>query len=175
MIYTVGDRRPEFLGEHYVAPDATVIGSVVLGRDASVWFQSVVRGDNDLITIGDRSNVQDACVLHVDVGVPVTIGANVSVGHQVMLHGCTIEDGCLIGINSTILNHTVIGAGSIVGANSLIAENKTIPPRSLVVGSPGRVVRTLTEEQSAALLEFAQHYVDKAKLYRETLRPLPGQ
>jgi len=175
VIYTVGDRRPEFRGDHYVAPDATVIGSVVLGRDASVWFQSVVRGDNDFITIGDRSNIQDACVLHVDEGVPVTIGANVSVGHQVMLHGCTVEDGCLIGINSTILNNTVIGAGSIVGANSLIAENKTIPPRSLVLGSPGRVVRTLTEEQSAALLAIAQHYVDKSKLYRETLRPLLGQ
>lgn len=175
MIYTVGDRRPEFRGDYYVAPDATVIGSVVLGRDASVWFQSVVRGDNDLITIGDRSNVQDACVLHVDEGVPLTIGAGVSLGHQVMLHGCTIEDGCLIGINATVLNHTVVGAGSIVGANALIAEGKEIPPRSLVLGSPGRVVRTLTEEQSAGLLAIAQHYVDKAKLYRETLRPLPGR
>jgi len=175
MIYTVGDRRPEFRGDYFVAPDATVIGSVVVGQDASVWFQSVVRGDNDLITIGERSNVQDACVLHVDEGVPLTIGANVSLGHQVMLHGCTIEDGCLIGINATILNNTVIGAGSIVGANSLIAEGKQIPPRSLVVGSPGRVVRTLTEEQSAAILQIAAHYVDEARLYRETLRPLPGR
>jgi len=175
VIYTVGDRRPEFRGDYYVAPDATVIGSVILGQDASVWFQSVVRGDNDLITIGARSNIQDASVLHVDEGVPLTIGADVSVGHQAMLHGCTIEDGCLIGIHSTVLNHTVIGAGSIVGANSLIAENKTIPPRSLVLGSPGRVVRTLSEEQSAALLAIARHYVDKSKLYRESLRPLPGR
>jgi carbonic anhydrase/acetyltransferase-like protein (isoleucine patch superfamily) len=175
VIYTVGDRRPEFRGDYYVAPDATVIGSVVLERDASVWFQSVVRGDNDRITIGERSNVQDACVLHVDEGVPLTLGADVSVGHQVVLHGCTIEDGCLIGINSTILNNTVIGAGSIVGANSLVAENKTIPPRSLVLGSPGRVVRTLSEEKSAALLAFARHYVEKSRLYRESLRPLAGR
>lgn len=174
MIYTVGERRPGFRGDYWVAPDATVIGSVAMGHDASVWFQSVVRGDNDLITIGDRSNVQDACVLHVDEGAPLTIGNDVSLGHQVMLHGCTIEDGCLIGINATVLNHTVIGAGSIVGAHSLIAEGKTIPPRSLVIGSPGRVVRTLTEEQSAELLRIAQHYVDKSRLYRETLRPLPG-
>jgi len=175
VIYTVGERRPEFSGDYFVAPDATVIGSVLMGAESSVWFRSVVRGDNDLITIGARSNVQDACVLHVDEGVPLTIGADVSLGHQVMLHGCTIEDGCLIGINATVLNNTVIGAGSIVGAHALIAEGKRIPPRSLVLGTPGRVVRTLSEEQSAAVLEIAKHYVEKARLYRDTLRPLPGR
>ena len=170
MIYTLGERRPSFKGNYYVAPDAAVIGSVAMGNDASVWFQSVVRGDNDLITIGERSNVQDACVLHVDEGVPLTIGTNVSLGHQVMLHGCTIEDGCLIGINAVVLNHAVIGEGSLVGANALVAEGKTIPPRSLVLGSPGRVVRTLTDEQVADIQHIAQHYVDKARQYREELQ-----
>jgi carbonic anhydrase/acetyltransferase-like protein (isoleucine patch superfamily) len=175
MIYTLGERRPTFHGDYYVAPDAAVIGSVEMGADASVWFQSVVRGDNDLISIGARSNVQDACVLHVDEGVPLTIGAEVSLGHQVMLHGCTVRDGCLIGINAVVLNHAVIGEGSLVGANALIPEGKEIPPRSLVLGSPGRVVRTLSDEQVADLRRIAQHYVDKAKLYRDALRPLPAQ
>ena len=170
MIYTLGERCPTFHGEYYVAPDAAVIGAVSMGNDASVWFQSVVRGDNDLITIGERSNVQDACVLHVDDGVPLTIGANVSLGHQVMLHGCTIQDGCLIGINAVVLNHAVIGEGSLIGANALVAEGKEIPPRSLVLGSPGRVVRTLTDAQVAEIKRIAQHYVDKAKQYRDALR-----
>ena len=169
MNYTFGERHPTFHGDYYVAPDAAVIGSVSMGQDASVWFQSVVRGDNDLITIGERSNVQDACVLHVDDGVPLNIGANVSLGHQVMLHGCTIQDGCLIGINAVVLNHAVIGEGSLVGANALVPEGKQIPPRSLVLGSPGRVVRTLSDEQVADLQRIAQHYVDKAKQYREQL------
>ena len=155
MIYTLGDRHPEFRGDHYVAPDATLIGSVIMERDASVWFKSVVRADNEPITIGERTNIQDACVLHVDEDVPLTIGRNVSVGHQVMLHGCTIRDGCLIGINAVILNNAIIGEDSLVGANCLIPEGKEIPPRSLVVGSPGRVVRTLTDEQVAGMRDIA--------------------
>ena len=171
MIYTLGERRPTFEGDWYVAPDADLIGSVTLGHEASVWFQSVVRADDEPITIGAGSNVQDACVLHVDHGVPLTIGRNVSIGHQVMLHGCTVEDDCLIGINAVVLNHAVIGAGSLVGANALIPEGKIIPPRSLVVGSPGRVLRTVSEEQAAGILANARHYVAKAREYRERLVP----
>ncbi len=168
MIYTVGERRPTFLGDYWIAPDAAVIGAVTVGRNVSVWFKSVVRADNDTITIGDGTNIQDACVLHVDPGVPLKLGANVSVAHQVMLHGCTVHDGALIGINAVVLNHAVIGEDAIVGANSLIAEGKEIPPRSLVLGSPGRVVRTLTEEQVAGIRRIARSYQEKARMYRES-------
>ena len=170
MIYALGERRVETCGEFYVADNAVVIGSVILGHGASVWFNSVVRGDNDLITIGDGANIQDTAVLHVDEGAPLTLGANVSVGHHAMLHGCTVEDGALVGINAVVLNHAVIGRGSLVGANALVAEGKVIPERSLVVGSPARVVRTLTEEDAAGIEQIARHYVEKARLYRETLR-----
>ena len=170
MIYTLGERRVEVRGDCYVADNAAVIGSVVLGHEASVWFNSVVRGDNDVITIGDGTNIQDAAVLHVDEGFPLTLGTNVSVGHHAMLHGCTVEDGALVGINAVVLNSAVIGRGSLVGAGALVAEGKVIPERSLVVGSPGRIVRTLTEEDAAGIERIARHYVEKAKWYREKLR-----
>ena len=170
MIYALGDRRVETRGDFYVADNAVVVGSVVLGHGASVWFNGVVRGDNDLITIGDGTNVQDAAVLHVDEGVPLTLGANVSVGHQAVLHGCTVEDGALVGIGAVVLNRAVIGRGSLVGANALVPEGKAIPERSLVVGSPARVVRTLTEEDAAGIERIARHYVEKARWYREKLR-----
>ena len=170
MIYALGDRRVETRGDFYVADNAVVVGAVVLGHGASVWFNGVVRGDNDLITIGDGTNVQDAAVLHVDEGVPLTLGANVSVGHQAVLHGCTVEDGALVGIGAVVLNRAVIGRGSLVGANALVPEGKAIPERSLVVGSPARVVRTLTEEDAAGIERIARHYVEKARWYREKLR-----
>ena len=170
MIYTLGERRVEMRGDYYVADNAAVIGSVVLGHEASVWFNSVVRGDNDVIAIGDGTNVQDSAVLHVDEGFPLTLGTNVSVGHHAMLHGCTVEDGALVGINAVVLNNAVIGRGSLVGAGALIAEGKVIPERSLVVGSPGRIVRTLTEEDAAGIERIARHYVQKARSYREQLR-----
>ena len=170
MIYTLGERRVEMRGDCYVADNAAVIGSVVLGHEASVWFNSVVRGDNDVITIGDGTNIQDSAVLHVDEGFPLTLGTNVSVGHHAMLHGCTVEDGALVGINAVVLNSAVIGRGSLVGAGALVAEGKVIPERSLVVGSPGRIVRTLTEEDAAGIERIARHYVEKAKWYREQLR-----
>ena len=170
MIYTLGERRVELRGDCYVADNAAVIGSVVLGHEASVWFNSVVRGDNDVITIGDGTNIQDSAVLHVDEGFPLTLGTNVSVGHHAMLHGCTVEDGALVGINAVVLNNAVIGRGSLVGAGALIAEGKVIPERSLVVGSPGRVVRTLTEEDAAGIERIARHYVEKSRWYREKLR-----
>ncbi len=173
MIYSLGERRVTTRERFYVADSATVIGSVVLENDASVWFGAVIRADNDTITLGERSNVQDGAVLHADPGFPLTIGRAVTVGHQAMLHGCTVEDGSLIGIQSTVLNGAVIGEESIIGAGALVAEGKEIPPRSLVVGTPGRVVRTLDDEQVAMIREAAAHYVEKIALYRELLRADP--
>ena len=170
MIYSLGDRRVQTQGDVHVVGNAVVVGSVILGHGASVWFNAVVRGDNDVITIGDGTNVQDAAVLHVDEGVPLTLGANVSVGHHATLHGCTVEDGALIGIGAVVLNHAVIGRGSLVGAGALVPERKVIPERSLVVGSPARVVRTLTEEDAAGIERIARHYVEKAHRYRKELR-----
>ncbi|MBK9021930.1 MAG: gamma carbonic anhydrase family protein [Sulfuritalea sp.] len=170
-IYTLGDRQPVLGHEAWVAPNATIIGDVRLGDQASVWWNAVVRGDNDTITIGAGSNIQDGSVLHADDGVPLTIGANVTVGHLVMLHGCTIGEQSLIGIKSVILNRAVIGRHCIIGANSLIPEGKVIPERSLVMGSPGKVVRQLTDEEVARLLLAAQGYVDNARRYRAQLKP----
>jgi carbonic anhydrase/acetyltransferase-like protein (isoleucine patch superfamily) len=174
VIYTLAERRPEFRGEYFVAPDATVIGSVIMEPNSSIWFKSVVRADNDVITIGEGSNIQDMCVLHVDPGVPLSIGNRVSIAHQVMLHGCTIKDRTLIGMNAVVLNNAVIGEDCIIGANCLIAEGKEIPPRSLVVGSPGRIVRTLSDEQLAGAHRIAQSYIDKAIVYRANLEEWQG-
>jgi len=176
-VYSLGERKVEFLGpDWFIAPDATVIGSVVIGNEASVWFKSVVRGDNDRISIGARTNIQDTCVLHPDPRIPLTIGANVSVGHMVMLHGCTIGDGCLIGIGAVVMNHAVVGRNSLVGANTLIPEGKTIPEGVLVIGQPGRVVRDLRPEEFELLRYSADSYVEKSRRYRRefALQPLPG-
>lgn len=170
MIYSLGERRVACRGDYFIAPDATVIGSVVLENEASIWFKAVVRGDNDVVTIGENSNIQDASVLHTDPGIPLTVGRDVTVGHKVMLHGCTVGEGSLIGINSVILNGAVVGKGCLIGANTLIAEGKEIPDGSLVLGSPGRVVRTLSTEQQEQLRENARHYVANAQRYREMLR-----
>ncbi len=170
-IYTLGDRQPVLGHEAWVAPNATVIGDVRLGDQASIWWNAVIRGDNDTITIGAGSNIQDGSVLHADDGVPLTIGANVTVGHLVMLHGCTVGEQSLIGIKSVILNKAQIGRHCIIGANSLIPEGKVIPERSLVMGSPGKVVRQLTDEEVARLLLAAQGYVDNARRYRAQLKP----
>jgi carbonic anhydrase/acetyltransferase-like protein (isoleucine patch superfamily) len=168
-IYTLGERQPSLGHEAWVAPNATVIGDVRLGDKASIWWNAVLRADNDTITIGAESNIQDGSVLHVDEGVPLTLGARVTVGHMVMLHGCTIGDETLIGIKSVILNKAVIGRHCIIGANSLIPEGKVIPERSLVMGSPGKVVRQLTDEEVARLRLAAQGYVDNAQRYRALL------
>ena len=170
-IYSLGDRQPVLGPDAWVAPNATVIGDVRLGDNASIWWNAVVRGDNDTITIGAGSNIQDGSVLHVDAGVPLSIGDNVTVGHQVMLHGCTIGDESLIGIKSVILNRAVIGRHCIIGANSLIPEGKVIPERSLVMGSPGKVVRELSDDEVARLLLAAQGYVENARRYRAELKP----
>jgi len=167
MIYRLGDSRVELAGEDwFIADNAVVVGRVRLENNASVWFNVVIRGDNDLITIGENSNVQDGSVLHTDPGCPLTIGSNVTIGHKAMLHGCSIGDNSLIGINAVILNGVRIGKNCLVGANALITENKTIPDGSLVLGSPARVVKTLTPEQQAALTDNAKHYVENFKRYK---------
>ncbi len=166
MIHALGERRVELRGGgQFIAHNATVIGSVVLEEDVSIWFNTVIRGDNDPIVIGARSNVQDGSVLHTDEGVPLAIGASVTVGHQAMLHGCTIGDGSLIGIKAVVLNHAVIGRECLIGAGALIPERKVIPDRSLVVGAPGRIVRTLSDEEAARLRWSADHYVANARRY----------
>lgn len=157
-------------GRFWVAPNAIVIGNVEIREEASVWFGSVVRGDNEPIVIGERVNIQDNCVLHTDPGYPLTVHRDSTIGHMVMLHGCTIEPGVLVGIGSVILNGAVIGEGSLVGANTLIPEGKVIPPRSLVVGSPGKVVRELTEEQVAGVKAASDRYVKNWQRYEEKLR-----
>jgi carbonic anhydrase/acetyltransferase-like protein (isoleucine patch superfamily) len=171
MIYTLGDRVPQLIGEgHYVADSAQVIGSVVLHANTTVLFGAVVRGDCEIITIGEGSNIQDLVLVHADFGVPVVVGKNVTVGHQVCLHGCTIGDGALIGIHATVLNGAVIGEGSLVGANSLVGEGKVFPPRSLILGSPAKWVRELTDEDVARVANGALHYTEMGKLYRTQLK-----
>ena len=152
-------------GDYWVAPNAFVIGKVVLEEDASVWFGSVLRGDNEVIRVGARTNIQEACVLHTDPGFPLTIGADCTVGHMVMLHGCTIGRGCLIGIGSIILNGTKIGDECLIGANTLIPEGKEIPSRSMVLGSPGKIVRELTDGDVARFGGAAGRYVKNWKRY----------
>jgi carbonic anhydrase/acetyltransferase-like protein (isoleucine patch superfamily) len=168
-IYSLTDKQPVVGKNAWVAPNATVIGDVILGDNSSIWWNAVLRGDTDQLRVGGNSNIQDGSVLHTDAGIQLTIGANVTVGHLVMLHGCTIGDGSLVGIKSVILNHAVIGENCLIGANSLIPEGKVIPPRSLVMGSPGKVVRELTNEEVTRLVQSAQHYVANARRYREQL------
>jgi carbonic anhydrase/acetyltransferase-like protein (isoleucine patch superfamily) len=171
MKYTLGDRKVTCKGEYWIADNATVIGNVVLENNANIWFNCVLRADNDVITIGENSQLQDGCVLHVDPGHPITLGKNVSVGHMAMLHGCTVGDGSLIGIKSVILNGAVIGRNCLIGAKSLIAEGKQIPDGSLVMGSPGKVVRQLTEQEIARINKIAANYAARAKRYKVELKP----
>jgi carbonic anhydrase/acetyltransferase-like protein (isoleucine patch superfamily) len=171
MNYRLGDSRVETHPQSWVAPTATLIGKVKLEAGVSVWFGAVLRGDNELIHIGENSNVQDGTVMHTDMGSPLTIGKNVTIGHNVMLHGCTVGDCSLIGINSVILNGAKIGNYCIIGANSLIGEGKEIPDGSLVMGSPGKVVRELTDVQKKMLEASAAHYVHNAQRYARDLAP----
>jgi carbonic anhydrase/acetyltransferase-like protein (isoleucine patch superfamily) len=169
MIYSLGNRRVVTKGDFWIADSASVIGSVVIENNVSVWFNAVVRGDNDVVSLGEGSNVQDGCVLHTDEGVRLTIGRNVTVGHQVMLHGCTIGDGSLVGIKATVLNNAKIGRHCLIGAHALITEGKEIPDRSLVVGAPGKVVRQLTDEEVSYLEWNAEHYRQNMQRYRQQL------
>jgi carbonic anhydrase/acetyltransferase-like protein (isoleucine patch superfamily) len=156
----------------WVADSAQVMGNVELGEDASVWFGVVIRGDTECITIGRGSNIQDASVLHADVGKPLTVGNNVTVGHKVMLHGCTIGDGSLIGIGAVVLNGAKIGKGCIVGAGALVTEGKEFPDGSMIIGSPAKVVRELTAQQQAGLTLSALHYIENARRFRAGLKKI---
>lgn len=171
-VYRLGAKVPQLGPGVWIAPNATVIGDVRLAAKVSIWWNAVLRGDNDPITIGENSNIQDGSILHTDEGVPLNIGRDVTVGHLVMLHGCTVGDGTLVGIKSVILNGAVIGKHSLIGANTLIPEGKVIPDRSLVMGSPGKVVRELTDEQLARIAHGTAHYVDNAERYRQLLEEI---
>ena len=169
MFYDLEDKKPKNSGENWVAPNATIIGDVTLEKNSSVWFNAVIRGDNENIHVGEGSNVQDGSVLHTDPGCPLKIGKDVNIGHLVMLHGCTIGDNSLIGIGAVILNNAKIGKNCIIGAKALITENKEIPDNSLVVGAPGRVIKKLTDEQIRQITENAKHYQDNWKRYSKSV------
>lgn len=171
-IYRLGDRVPRIDPTAWVAGSADLIGLVELASDSSVWFHCTLRGDNEPIRVGARSNVQDNCVLHTDPGYALLIGEGVTVGHQAMLHGCTIGDGALIGIQAIVLNGARIGPDCLIGAGALVAEGKEIPERSLVLGSPGRVVRELTDAEVAGLRAGVERYVQRARQFRDTLAGL---
>jgi carbonic anhydrase/acetyltransferase-like protein (isoleucine patch superfamily) len=157
-------------GKFWVADNAVVVGDVTLEEDASVWFGCAIRGDNEPIHIGARSNIQEGCVLHTDPGFPLRVGTDCTIGHMVMLHGCTIGDGALIGIGAIVLNGAKIGAGTLIGAGALVGEGKEIPPNSLVVGSPGKVIRELTPENIERMRRGAAHYVQKARKYATIMK-----
>ena len=169
MIYRLGEACVELHPQSWVAPNAVLVGKVRLQAGASVWFNAVLRGDNELIDIGEHSNVQDGAVMHPDMGFPLTLGKGVTVGHNAMLHGCSVGDYSLIGINAVILNGARIGRNCIIGANALIAEGKVIPDGSLVMGSPGKVVRELSDQQKKLLEASAAHYVHNAQRYAREL------
>ena len=172
QVYDLGDRRvqlPQF-DEYWIAPSATVLGNVILKRNASVWFGAVLRGDNDPIVVGENTNIQDGAVLHTDDGVQLTLGAGCTVGHLAMLHGCTVGDNSLIGIGAVVLNGAQIGRNCLIGARALITEGKVIPDNSLVVGAPGRVQRELTEEEIQGLRRSARHYVENWKRFAAEMR-----
>ncbi len=169
MIYQLGELRVRADGEYFIAESATVIGNVLLRPNASVWFNAVIRGDNELVTIGENSNVQDGCVLHTDPGSPLVIGSHVTIGHKAMLHGCTIGDNSLVGINAVVMNDAKIGRNCLIGANALVTEGKEIPDNSMVLGSPGKVVRELTPQQIEGLRTSALHYVENARRFKREL------
>lgn len=160
---------PQTLHESvFVAPGATVLGDVSIGEDSGVWFGAVIRGDTERITIGNRTNVQDLCVIHADPGLPCTIGDGVTLGHGAIVHGAAVHDNVMIGIRATVLNGATIGAGSIVAAGSIVTEGTEVPPDSLVMGVPGKVVRTVSDEQRQRIQSAAEHYVSAAKAYRSS-------
>ena len=164
--------RPELVASSvFIAPGAIVVGDVTIGDDSTVWFSAVIRGDVDKIMIGTRSNIQDGCIIHTDPGIHCTIGDSVTIGHGAVIHGATIESGCLIGMRATIMNHAVIGAGSVVGAGALVPEGRKIPPHSLAVGAPARVIREISESDRQLIVQGADHYVEAGKAYRGDSEP----
>mgnify|MGYP001219204942 FL=1 len=170
MKYELGDDRIKVNGQHFIADTASVIGRIILDKNASIWFGAVLRGDNETITVGENSNVQDLSILHTDPGFPLTIGKNCTIGHKAVLHGCYIGDNSLIGINAVILNGARIGKNCLVGAGSLVTEGKEIPDGSLVMGTPGKVVRELTPAQIIDLTMSAERYVENFKRFQTELK-----
>ncbi|NCP63054.1 MAG: gamma carbonic anhydrase family protein [Paraglaciecola sp.] len=172
MIYQLGDAKVDNNQAAFIAPGSHVIGLVKLEKDSSIWFNAVLRGDCDLITVGEGSNIQDGAILHTDHGIPLNIGRGVTVGHKVMLHGCEIGDFSLIGINSVILNGAKIGQHCVIGANALITENMIIPDGTVVMGSPGKVVKTVSDKQKLMLEKSAEYYVTNAKRFAAQLKAM---
>ena len=171
MKYSLGDKRVKLVGEgHFIAPNAAVIGNVTLHENCSVWFSCVLRGDAERIEVGAGSNIQDGTVMHADPGYPMVVGKNVTVGHNAMLHGCTIGDGSLVGINAVVLNGARVGKGCLIGANALVTEGMEIPDGSLVLGSPAKIRKQLSEEQRLALMHNADHYMGNARRFSNDLR-----
>ena len=170
-VYALKEWRPELPGEgeYWIAPDANLIGRVRLAKGVSVWFGCVLRGDNDWISVGENSNIQDLCALHTDPGIPLIVGSNVSVGHGAVVHGATVGDNCVIGMGATLLNRSKIGRNSIVGANALVPEGKEFPDNSLIVGVPARVIRTIEDKDVPMLLLNAEVYFQRWQRYREEL------
>lgn len=172
MKFELSNKRLKLAEHCWIAPTANVIGDVTLANESSIWFNAVLRGDIENITVGEGSNVQDNCVLHTDNGIPLKVGSYVTIGHLVMLHGCTIGDNSLIGISATVLNSAVVGKNCIIGANSLVPERKIIPDNSLVMGSPGKVVRQVSEEEVKSIKENANRYIRNWKNYQQNLKKL---
>ncbi len=175
-VFALGDVTPDLPddGDFWIAPDANVIGKVALEAGASIWFGCTLRGDNEVIRIGQGSNIQENCVLHTDMGYPLSVGANCTIGHKAMLHGCTIGDGTLVGMGAMIMNGAVVGKGCLIGAGALITEGKMIPDGSMVLGAPGKVIKTISPEMQAGLLEAAGHYVDNMRRFKRDLREIRG-
>jgi carbonic anhydrase/acetyltransferase-like protein (isoleucine patch superfamily) len=173
-LYALDGRAPELPGREccFIAPDAQIIGAVRLGEDVGVWFGAVLRGDGEWIDIGARSNIQDGCVLHTDPGYPLTVGEDCTIGHRAILHGCRIGANSLVGMGATVLNGVVLGEGCLVGAQALLTEGKVFPPRSLIMGSPGKVVRVLDDEAYARLTLSARHYVENGRRFAARLKPI---
>lgn len=173
-LYSLDGTSPDLppAGQYWVAPDAVLIGKVRLLRDANIWFHAVLRGDNEWITLGEGSNIQEACVLHTDMGFPLTIGKHCTIGHKAMLHGCTIGDNSLIGMSAIVLNGARIGRNCLIGAGALIPEGKEIPDNSLVMGMPGKVVRQIDDAGAAGLARSARHYVENSRRFAAGLKAL---
>ena len=174
MLYQFGGASPQVASSAYVAPSAALIGNVVLSENTTVWFGAILRGDIEPINIGSNSNVQDAVVMHTDQGHPLMVGTCVSIGHKAVLHGCTVNEGSLIGIQAVILSGAVIGKGCLVGSGAVVTERKVFPDYSLILGSPAKAVRELTESEIAKLLKISHGYVERGVAYKATLKTVPG-
>ncbi|MVO14544.1 gamma carbonic anhydrase family protein [Parasedimentitalea huanghaiensis] len=171
-LYSLGEHRPEIHDDTWIAPDANLVGQVVVEQGGSVWFGCTIRADHEEIRVGQGSNVQENCVMHIDAGFPLTIGRNCTIGHKVMLHGCTIGDNTLIGMGAIVLNGATIGKNCLIGASALITENKVIPDNSLVMGSPGKVVRDVDAATVERLYQSALHYQDNMRHFRDKLKEI---